>query len=152
MVKTKETINHGNPEPSVILKALTQSASMTEKLAGYYGRLKDKTEGSPDIALGELTKEICQIADAVINGLLRECLLEREVFLTAAAAIFRDHGLTFNADDESYCPGPWTPQDVAELKKCLGIIEPGSEESPEAAETDELEAEKLDEPPVPDYR
>jgi len=61
------------------------------------------------------------MADARINGLLKECVGVRQDFLDSFTKIFADCGLVFIDSENRYCPGPWSGEQLRDLCIDLGI-------------------------------
>ena len=72
-------------------------------------------------ALNVLAAEARTEADNEVKQILRDCLNERQAFIAGCVAIFRDYGLPFVIEDESFCPGPFSAADVREFRIKLGM-------------------------------
>jgi hypothetical protein len=88
----------------------------------------DRDNQAVRAALNEFTVECKQVPDAVIDELLRECLIEADGFVRGFGRIFEKFGLMLK--DENCYPGPWGKDRIADMKARLGLVEkPKSEET-----------------------
>jgi len=112
-------------------------------------RLQD-SERNLKIKLNAFLLQSRCIADEKINLLMQDVINERQNFLDAFETIYSDYGLGFIVNDESFCPGIFSTDQIRDIKIRIGMKEPipAQENAPTIATGEENASEGIKVPPL----